>query len=351
MMWARKSKYFVAAASLLLIVSLLALMKSNLDLKKISSSNPNQSILQQAKEISSELSSQESQNNTYKEQISKQMDVFKYREVIPLLHQTILKCMPEEKELYQAYAQGDAAKIKAIPRKERKVVFITSLNINYYESVASASLDSGREGRGRSFDGGAQMDMSSDPTAQADGKGFVVTIEGYTPYERIGELLDPAGVQNSPDKWGIVTRMMNLNKYFDGNSPFELFNKGKVAHFRMENDVVDVSPDKVERTKMPMGIGVLETRVRSSAEEATAENVGGGRGSRIDTSDRITSEFVLVDPLTKEEISKTFDIDSSGRKKLDSFGKPVYIERDKWFRIKCKFLWKDPALQQQQAGM
>ena len=65
-------------------------------------------------------------------------------------------------------------------------------------------------------------------------------------------------------------------------------------------------------------------------------------------SDRITSEQVLVDPLTKEEMSKTFDIDEKGRKKDDSFGQPVYIERDKWFRIKVKFLWKNaPQLQGQ----
>ena len=47
-------------------------------------------------------------------------------------------------------------------------------------------------------------------------------------------------------------------------------------------------------------------------------------------------------------MSKTFDIDEKGRKKYDSFGQPVYIERDKWFRIKVKFLWKNaPQLQGQ----
>jgi type IV pilus assembly protein PilM len=349
MMWARKSKFFTAAAALLLAASLLGLLKANLDLKKMNTENQQPAVLQQAKEISTQLSEQDSRNNTYKDQIAKQMDIFKYRDVIPLLHQTILKCIPEEKDLYQAYAQGDVAKIKAVPRKDRKVVFITSLNISYYDSVGSASLESGRENRSRTFDNsGATMEGGDQSGGQQDGKGFVVVIEGYTPYEKIGELLDPAGVSNSPEKWGIVTRMMNMNKFFDGNSPFELFNKGKISHFKMEQNVVDISSG--DRTRMPAGIGILDTRVRASAEDATAENAGGARSSRNDTSDRIMSEIVLIDPLTKEEISKTFDVDSSGRKKTDSFGQPVYIERDKWFRIKCKFLWKDIAAQQT-AGM
>jgi hypothetical protein len=149
-------------------------------------------------------------------------------------------------------------------------------------------------------------------------------------------------VQNSPEKWGIVTRMMNLNKYFDGNSPFELFNKGKIQHFSLEQDVIDMSTEK--QTRMPAGIGVLETKVRGSVEES--KDAGGNKSFRNDAADRIMTEAVLLDPLTKEEISKTFDLDSNGRKKLDSFGKPVYIERDKWFRIKAKFLWKDPSAQQ-----
>jgi type IV pilus assembly protein PilM len=347
MSWAKKSKFFIAAASILLVASLLGLLKANVDLRNLNSGGLQekmqaaQNVLQEARNISSQLSEQDNRNNQYKEQIDKQMAMFKYREVIPLLHQTILKCIPEEKGLYAAYAKGEIDKIKAVPRNERKLIFVTSLNISYYDSVASATLDRGRENR-RSFDN--QMN-SGEPVAegqQADGKGFVVVIEGYSPYEKLGELLDPAGVQNSPEKWGIVTRMMNLNKYFDGNSPFELFNKGKIQHFSLEQDVIDMSTDK--QTRMPAGIGVLETKVRGSTEES--KDAGGNKSFRNDAADRIMTEAVLLDPLTKEEISKTFDLDSNGRKKLDSFGKPVYIERDKWFRIKAKFLWKDPSAQQ-----
>jgi hypothetical protein len=102
---------------------------------------------------------------------------------------------------------------------------------------------------------------------------------------------------------------------------------------------------------MPAGIGILQVKPRVSKEQQSETSRVNSRGSGgADTSDRVTSEQVFVDPLTKEEISKTFDIDEKGRKKYDSFGQPVYIERDKWFRIKAKFLWKDAPLLQGLAG-
>ena len=173
------------------------------------------------------------------------------------------------------------------------------------------------------------------PVAGQVSKGFVVIIEGYTPYEKIDELMDPAGVGNDKGKWGVVTRMMNLNEMFDGNSPFQLFFKDKVEHFRRETGLVDTADGR-----MPAGIGIPQIKLRGSADEQQSETVRGGRG-RADTSERVTSEQVLVDPLTKEEMSKTFDLDEKGRKKYDTFAQPVFIERDRWFRIKAKFLWKD----------
>ena len=61
--------------------------------------------------------------------------------------------------------------------------------------------------------------------------------------------------------------------------------------------------------------------------------------------------------MTGEEISKTYDIYTQhdidndpeltdrdlGRKKLDNFGEEQFIERDHWFRIQAKFIWKDAA--------
>ncbi|MEE9366488.1 MAG: hypothetical protein V3W44_07370, partial [Dehalococcoidales bacterium] len=70
--------------------------------------------------------------------------------------------------------------------------------------------------------------------------------------------------------------------------------------------------------------------------------------------DYIYVEQVLIDPMTGEEMSKVFDIvtqedisnDPSlsekelGKIKRDEFSEPRFIERDYWFRISAKFLWK-----------
>ena len=63
----------------------------------------------------------------------------------------------------------------------------------------------------------------------------------------------------------------------------------------------------------------------------------------------------LFDPLTNEEISRVYDIvteddiaadpelteKDEGKKKMDDFGNEKFKERDYWFRIKAKFLWKE----------
>ena len=39
-------------------------------------------------------------------------------------------------------------------------------------------------------------------TAQEKYPGFVITIEGYSPYKRIGDLLDPPNVKDKPSQAG-----------------------------------------------------------------------------------------------------------------------------------------------------
>ncbi len=346
MMWARKSKYFIAAACILLVASLLAFARTYIDLKACADKNAQikkqetEHILKEARDAVSKLSQQEARGSGYEEKIKKQMEMFKCREIIPQLHKMILKCISNstQSELYKAYEEGNVEKITATPRNGRKQVFVTSMAINYADSLVGVQF--GASGVGRGY---VPPPAAAPPAgAVTDGKGFVVVIEGYTPFEKVGELLDPAGVGNDKSKWGIVTWMMNLNDVSDGNSQFQLFYKDNIEHFRDETGIVDLTDNR-----MPAGIGILQVKSRISKEQQQ-ENARTGRGSggQADTSDRITSEQVLVDPLTNEEMSKTFDIDEKGRKKYDSFGQPVYIERDKWFRIKVKFLWKN-ALQLQ----
>ncbi|MBU1259724.1 MAG: pilus assembly protein PilM [Planctomycetes bacterium] len=338
MLWARKSKFFVLAASILLAASLLALLRTNLDLKASSDRNAQskrqetQNILQLAKNAASQLKQQEARSSEYEEKIKKQMGMFKYRDIIPLLHKIIFKCIPDaqnnpaQAELYKAYEESDVAKIAAIPRNERKQVFITSIMIDYYDSLAAATFELDRRERSITRTTSSADSLQGQAT---DGKGFTVIVEGYTPYEKIGELMDPAGVGNDKSRWGVITRMMNLNELFDGNSPFQLFSKGEIEHFRVETGVVDIAD-----ARMPAGIGILRIKPES-------EYKGGGHAGQTNTSDIAASGQVLVDPLTEEEINKTVALDEKGRGKYDAFGQPVYIERDKWFRIRAKFLWEN----------
>jgi type IV pilus assembly protein PilM len=411
MLWAQKSKFFIIAAGILVAVSLLAFLRTNIDLKAYNGKEQQryrqetQLILDQARQAANNLSTETARGTGYDAVIKEYTDLFKYRDVVPLLHEMLLKTLPNaennpaQKELYSAYAAGEVDKIRQIPRPERKQVFITSIGIGFSDSLAAAPLEiakldsssrsaasysSGSSARGRGMgigigmgpggmgmegpggsygDGGrasryqpAMQPSATDGTNQevlADGAGFVVVIEGYCPYEKIGDLMDPAGVGSNQSRWGIVTRLMNLNKFYvgDGNCPFELFEKNKIEHFKVETGVVDLD----DKQAMPTNIGILEDIVRISEEETTTQDTRGRSSSRTsaaDSSDRVPIETVLLDPLTKEEISKTFDLDDKGRKKLDAFGKPIFIERDKWFRIKAKFLWKNspPSTEQPQTG-
>lgn len=388
MLWAQKSKFFIIAAAILVAVSLLAFLRTNMDLKAYNGREPQryrqetQQILEKARQAANNLNTEKARGSGYDAIIKEYTDLFKYRDVVPLLHEMILKTLPNaennpaQKELYAAYAAGEIEKIKQIPRQERKQVFITSIGINFSDSLAAAPLEIaklsssagspasyGTTARSRGIDegfGGGRTYNSQTQTPApdaapqevlADGAGFVVVIEGYCPYEKIGELMDPAGVGNNQDKWGIATRLMNLNKFFvgDGNCPFGLFEKNKIEHFRIETGVVDLD-DK----QMPANIGILENIVRIPEEDVAIQDTRGRSSSRTlaaDSSDRVPTETVLLDPLTKEEINKTFDLDDKGRKKLDSFGKPMFIERDKWFRIKAKILWKNSPSSTAQPGM
>jgi len=384
MMWAQKSKYFVTAAAILLAVSILALLRTNIDLKIYSGReaqnkrNETENILQSAKKAVNDLNNEQARNAEYQKIIEKYIDTFKYRDVIPLLHEMIFKTLPNQEnnptqaELYEAYTKGDIEKIKQIPRNQRKQVFITSIGINYADSIAAASLEAAKSQRSSPGGGfsyapptstyrpssySTTTTGASSPEAlhdQNDVKGFVVVIEGFTPYEKIDELMDPAGVGNDPNKvgndpnkWGVITRMLNLNRFFDGNCPFELFQKDKIEHFRLETGVVHVQDQQI-----PQGIGIQQIVTRVTADESAASDsrkTTRTRSTMGPEADLVANETVLVDPLTKEEISKIFNLDDKGRKKYDAFGQPIYIERDRWFRIKAKFIWKDAP--QEQTGM
>ncbi|MHC4721647.1 MAG: hypothetical protein ACYS6I_02940 [Planctomycetota bacterium] len=146
------------------------------------------------------------------------------------------------------------------------------------------------------------------------------------------------------------------------DTPFELLEKS-VTHFKCETGEVDLS-----LTNMPVGIGVERDiervpRKENAPARTHVRQTSYGRGGQ-GSQDQITVEKVLIDPMTSEEMSKTFDLvtqeevngDPSkserdlGKKKYTDFGQPKYIVKDHWFRVKAKFLWKGAAKPEAKSG-
>jgi hypothetical protein len=128
--------------------------------------------------------------------------------------------------------------------------------------------------------------------------------------------MDPAGVENDPNKWGVVTRLLHLDDIVDGNSPFKLYRKAEIEHFKLETG--EVAWD----AKMPVGVGIEDTKSKKS------------RRDKID-------EQILIDPMTKEIISRVAELDKYGREEIDRSGNVVYKVNDHWFRLDVKFAWRD----------
>ena len=375
MAWASKANYFRLAAGLLLLVSLLAFARTFFVDRASYAKNSQvrqrvKSIINSAKQASTKLDSEQNKASVSEAMIQKSLEPFEYRDVLPHLHQTIFSVLPneknnpEQKELYRAFAADDVEKVLEIPRKERKQVFLTSISVYFADDVAAADFGgtefrraaSRRRGSSRAGGGPAgfgfgppgygpgppgygmpgmpgmgtrsfrpKVYSKKDTTGDVEGEngeggpGFVVSITGYSPYENIGELMDPAGVEDDPDKWGVITRLLHLDDIFDGNSPFKLFQKAKVEHFKLEIGEVDLEAG------MPMGIGMLGTMSgkTKAAELSKAE------------------ELVFLDPMTKEVISKVPELDEYGKEKIDRLGNVVYEVNDHWFRLDAKFVWED----------
>jgi hypothetical protein len=132
--------------------------------------------------------------------------------------------------------------------------------------------------------------------------------------------MDPAGVEEDQNKWGVVTRLMHLDDIVDGNSLFKLYKRTEVEHFKLEVGEVDLDAE------MPTGIGLrLEKTTKA------------GRGD--------SGEEVLVDPMTKEIINRVAELDEYGREKIDASGNVIYKVNDHWFKLDVKFIWKDAPKQ------
>ena len=354
MAWANKSKYFVAAACMLLLVSVLSLARALMD-KKAYSSNSTvrreiKNLIQTANESQRKLATEEGKSPAFEAAVQKQFEHFKYRDVVAELTETILSVLPNERNnpqqsnLYKAFADGDIGSIVEIPRKKRKQMFITNMSVHFTNDVETTDFTGmtftvsrkktkedklaeqqralelmmqGSEGMGRPGYRIPTRGRGTETQQKKDKPGFLVSIGGYSPYENMGELMDPPGVREDSSKWGIVTRLMHLDDVVDGNCPFEVFSKTDSKHFQLEIGEVDFD------VSMPEGIGLVQT----STEKKT---------NRLKWT-----QSVLVDPMTKEIISRVPQLNEYGRQRLDRAGNVVYGVNDHWFTLNLKFVWKD----------
>ncbi len=327
MIWASKTKYFVLAACLILVASVLAFARTLVDrasyTSKVSQREKIKAVLNAAKKAESDLKAEEAKSSESEAIIKKEFEQFKYRDMVPLLYQKLIATLPnaknnpEQAELYRAFAGGDAETIKEKypDRRERKQIFVTGMTIYYTLDVGNGQFgvmgfekgldaresdtETGVGGRNvmpdRSGRGGgtrrrqscqrceaeAEAAIGLTPGSQSTPRGFVITMTGYSPYKDISELLDPVDVKNDQNKWGLVTRLMHLDSMFDGNSPFELYKKTDKQHFDLQTGEVDLAAE------MPPGIGVRK---------------------KIEGKDD-----VLIDPMTNEIISKITNADKTAQ--------------------------------------
>ncbi len=171
--------------------------------------------------------------------------------------------------------------------------------------------------------------------------GFVIVVEGYSPYKEIGALLDPPNVKDDPSRWGLVTRLENLKQFLnlDVNSPFEVYSKNP-PHFKIETGPVDVDSES-----LPMGVGSWKFIPSAAAVAAAAANPMGM------TTESMDGTWILIDPVTKETISAEAVLDQYGKPKLDFLYKPIKQNRDYWFKLQVKLKWKEAPATPEGVGM
>jgi hypothetical protein len=358
MAWASKGRYFIAAACILLAVSLMSFGRTGLDKMNYGKGSQVRArtsrILDAIDSAKDELDAVRRKADESAAIIEREFEPFKYREMIPSLYETIIAALPNEKNnpkqagLYKAFAAGDVEGIKRIPRKQRKQIFITNMETFFSSDIATAQFggaDMFRKSRGMPGVGGEdeymmegydmmEMErmggyygedmygMGMGMSTEEKFPGFIITIGGYSPYEKITELLDPyKNVGDNQESWGVVTRLLHLDDFVDGNSPFEVFKKTDPNQFSLQ--IGEVNRDE----QMPAGIGVTDIRYKPIPPGSTKQGEGW--------------EYILIDPMTEETISRVKEWDENGRPILDSRGEQVVTVNDHWFVLNVKFVWRN----------
>jgi type IV pilus assembly protein PilM len=367
MAWAGKTRYFIGAALMILIVSLLCLGRVGLDRVSYARSEDVRAktnrIVSKAESLTKETGNIDSETSDYDERMKTQFAYFQYREMIPQLHEILLSALPnaktnpKDREFYEAFEQGDLAKVTQVPRAERKQIFLATVSMFYSDDLDRAQFQTTATMRKDSLmqeqmDGtGGYSDEMMAQYEQIYGKdaaqmlglggaggadkvpGFVVTLEGYSPYKRIGDLLDPPNVKDDPSRWGLITRLENLKQFLnlDVNAPFEVHGKKDATQFKIETGPVDVDAES-----LPKGVGVWKFTPSAAALAAAAANPNSYDGGMTMNQD---GTWTLLDPVTGEIINSEPELDAYGKPKVDSLNKPVKRNRDYWFKLQFKLKW------------
>jgi type IV pilus assembly protein PilM len=367
MAWAGKMKYFIGAAVMLLVVSLMCLGRVGLDhasyAKGADTRTKIKRVVSDAKTAIDKTSGIQDQELKFQARMQKDFEWFRYREVIPQLNEIIISALPnaktnpEQKDLYDAFTRGDVARVKQVPRLERKQLFLTTVSIFYADDLEKAQFrqsamtrrdammrDAQMMEEGEGYDdemmkqleaayGPGYMQLMGGTAAQEKYAGFVITIEGYSPYRNIGSLLDPPNVKDDPSRWGFVTRLQNLKQFLhlDVNSPLEIWPAMKDAqHFKLETGPADPDGD------VPMGVGEWQF-----IPDPVAPGTALGPAAYTMSMAQRSGTWILIDPMTKETISAESVKDQYGNPALDNMGKPKKTVHDYWFKLQFKLKWKD----------
>ncbi len=369
MAWANKTKYFIGAAVMLLIVCLMVLGRVGLDrvsfARNESTRAMNKRVVAQAEDARKVKDDYEMQKSEFQAKLEAQFAKFQHREVVPSLYDMLLSALPnaentpDQRELFLAYDHGDAATVRSIPRPKRKQLIVTHISTYFSDDLATAQFGQTATMRKDAMMRDTQLAAEGDEsgaygdsalmaemmaiygdrfmgqfgttsTEEEKSPGFIVSILGYSPYENVGALVDPPGVSDNPARWGFVTRIANLDKIVGPDCPFELFSK-EAGHFRFDHATI-------EWETVPLGIGEVEiipepadaTRGTTAGRAPVMMGMAGTQGIEI-----------LVDPVTRERIDAEPILDAEGKPRVDLLGKPQLIKHDSWFQLDFKLKWKN----------
>ncbi|MBN2180568.1 MAG: type IV pilus assembly protein PilM [Sedimentisphaerales bacterium] len=362
--WASKGRYFIAAACILLFTSLLCFASTGWKVLNYDKNKQTRTriagILNNITQASNKLEEIENKKAEYAAKIEKEFEIFKYREVIPEICETIISALPnkentpEQAPLYEAFAKGDIGGIKEFKRNERKQIFLTYMSVSFAKDIKSAKFEGAdlwrrnrnlleeedeRDGEMSEVEwqmmmaergmGISEMDRRrfgwEIETEEKKDPGFVLTIIGYSPYGQsiteLGQIMDPPNANDNPNTWGFITRLARLDDLVaDGNSPFVLYGKGVPDHYKLDMKEIDLAVEDPLIGIGQWGVRYINKMTNNGPQE--------------------TMEDVVVDPLTDEIINKVSVLDQNGREILTN-GRPTYKVNDHWFEINLKFIWRE----------